>query len=62
MTRRPVLIAWYEATRPGFCCECGAIFEPGDEVRPDGFGGVLCGICGDPGPGTEDVAVSEVYL
>jgi hypothetical protein len=38
---------WVEAGFPGRCADCGETVSPGDQIRADGQGGWLCGMCGE---------------
>jgi len=53
---------WFEAAYFGDCDGCGSRIVPGDQIRSDGEGGWLCGICGDRGGGLTTVPVSGEYL
>ena len=38
--------AWTTAGSDGKCTGCGTSILEGDEIRSDGEGGWLCGLCG----------------
>ena len=53
---------WFMARYRSDCAGCDTELRPGDQIRSDGDGGWLCGICGDRGGGLRNVPVQRRYL